>query len=166
MFGIVGTIFDGSAPFLGFVNLGEGYSMYGESEWAGLSESTCFASGILSTGDGAWQYMVPGRGIFDTGEVLSRRGSRERPDGEEAKNSSTTQKLRKSALYELKKSANKFEAIEDVQRLRQVYYLQARVYHLLPNSRKERDDAANTFARFTAAMCERLRNPPMTALST
>lgn len=97
---------------------------------------------------------------------LAEAAAGERPDGEEAKNSSTTQKLRKSALYELKKSANKFEAIEDVQRLRQVYYLQARVYHLLPNSRKERDDAANTFARFTAAMCERLRNPPMTALST
>ena len=96
---------------------------------------------------------------------LAEATARENTNSVREKNS-TTLKLRKSALFELKKSADKFELIEDIQRLREVFYLQARVYQLLPNSRKERDDAANIFARLTVAMRERVRNPTMIALTT
>ncbi|KAL3760597.1 hypothetical protein ACHAWU_008559 [Discostella pseudostelligera] len=96
---------------------------------------------------------------------LAEATARENPNSVRAKNS-TTLNLRKSALFELKRSADKFELIEDIQRLREVFYLRARVYQLLPNSRKERDDAANIFARLTVAMRERVRNPTMTALTT
>ena len=53
--------------------------------------------------------------------------------------------LRRSALTELKKAGVHFEKIEDIQRLRQVYYLQARVCHVLPNARKKRDYFAKMF---------------------
>ena len=63
--------------------------------------------------------------------------------------------LRQTALAELKRAALHFERIEDIQRLRQVYYLQARVCHLLPNSKKKRDDAAKMFMQLSlqARMC-------------
>ena len=96
---------------------------------------------------------------------LAEAAARESVSDVEQKNS-TALKLRKRALFELKRSANKFEEIEDVQRLRYVFYLQARVYQLLPNSRKERDDAANMFAQLTAAMLERVRNQATSALIT
>ena len=57
--------------------------------------------------------------------------------------------LRQTALAELKRAALHFERIEDIQRLRQVYYLQARVCHLLPNSKKKRDDAAKMFMQLS-----------------
>ncbi len=96
---------------------------------------------------------------------LAEATDRESVSGVAEKNSTALQ-LRKRALFKLKRSAEKFEKIEDIQRLRHVFYLQARVYQLLPNSRKERDDAANMFAQLTAAMLERVRNQAISALIT
>lgn len=73
--------------------------------------------------------------------------------------------LRQNALSKLKRSARKFEEIEDIQRLRQVYYLQARVYNVLQKS-KERNEAATMFSRLTVAMSERIRSTVMAALPT
>lgn len=65
-------------------------------------------------------------------------------------------KLRETALVELEKSAHCFEQIEDVRRLRQVYYLQARVFQLLPkNSKNKRDEAARKFVELTSHMRKR-----------
>merc|ERR1711957_431642 len=65
--------------------------------------------------------------------------------------------LLEAALSELKRAASHFTSIEDICRLRQVYYLQARVCHLLPTNVKEkqRDEAANFFALLS--VCKRQR---------
>ena len=79
----------------------------------------------------------------------------------EKKNESTSTilKLHKTALAELKKSAFYFEQIEDVHRLRQVYYLQARVCQMLPDAKKERDQAAKVFTQLTVTMNKRVGAP-------
>ncbi len=74
--------------------------------------------------------------------------------------------LRQSALAELKRAALHFKRIEDIQRLRQVYYLQARLFHLLPNSKKKRDKAAEMFMQLSSQMHERVRNPGMATSDT
>lgn len=56
--------------------------------------------------------------------------------------------LRQNALVQLEKAASLFEKLDDVHRLKQVYYLQARIYQFLPSDQKKRDDAANSFFRF------------------
>ena len=61
---------------------------------------------------------------------------------------SAATKLWQNALVQLEKAASLFEKIDDVHRLKQVYYLQARVYQLLPSDHKKRDEAAKNFFRF------------------
>lgn len=56
--------------------------------------------------------------------------------------------LRQNALVQLEKAASLFEKIDDVHRLKQVYYLQARIYQYLLSNQKKRDEAAKKFFRF------------------
>lgn len=69
--------------------------------------------------------------------------------------------LQETALAELKKAASHFCEIEDVCRLRQVYYLQARVCHALSTSakKKQRDEAAKAFAMLSSHKKERSVEP-------
>mmetsp|Transcript_22900 Transcript_22900/g.49532 ORF Transcript_22900/g.49532 Transcript_22900/m.49532 type:complete len:715 (+) Transcript_22900:3-2147(+) len=77
--------------------------------------------------------------------------------------------LQESALAQLKKATEHFAKIEDVQRLRQVYYLQARVCqsllsltnnnnHAKKKHEKQRDEAAKMFAQLTFEMRQRVGN--------
>ena len=66
--------------------------------------------------------------------------------------------LHKTAVAELKKAGSYFEKIEDIQRLRQVHYLLARMYNSIPNAKKERDIAAKMFARLSIAKNEHVGN--------
>ncbi|KAL3806788.1 hypothetical protein ACHAXA_000801 [Cyclostephanos tholiformis] len=79
---------------------------------------------------------------------------------------STVIELRQSALAELKKAELRFEQIDDIQRLRQVYYLQARVCHLLPNAKKKRDYFAKMFLQLSLEVREKLGNPVMASTDT
>ena len=74
--------------------------------------------------------------------------------------------MHETALLELKKAAIHFTQIEDVHRLRQVYYLQARVCNSLPNARKKRDEAAKMFAKLSIEKRERVADPVMAIQST
>jgi len=69
--------------------------------------------------------------------------------------------LHKMAVAELKKAESYFEQIEDVQRLRQVYYLLARMYNSIPNAEKDRDSAAKMFSRLSIAKNKREGNSVM-----
>ncbi len=55
--------------------------------------------------------------------------------------------LRRNALVQLEKAATLFGKVDDVDRLKQVYYLQSRIYHHFPNEQKKRDEAAENFFR-------------------
>lgn len=57
-------------------------------------------------------------------------------------------RLRQNAVVQLEKAASLFEKIEDIHRLRQVYYLQARTHQFLPTDPKKRDEAAKKFIMF------------------
>ena len=101
-------------------------------------------------------------------EATSKEESKLSEDGEDCGGTekrsqldSIVVELRRSALTELKKAGVHFEKIEDIQRLRQVYYLQARVCHLLPNAGKKRDYFAKMFLDLSLSVRERVRNPVM-----
>jgi len=58
--------------------------------------------------------------------------------------------LRQTALFQLEKSASILEQLDEISRLREVYYLQARVYQSLPHinrNLRKRDEAARKFAQ-------------------
>eukprot|EP00986_Skeletonema_menzelii_P010784 scaffold5381_cov150-Skeletonema_menzelii.AAC.14 len=55
--------------------------------------------------------------------------------------------LRRNALVQLESAATLFEKIDDIHRLKQVYYLQSRIYKFLPSGQKKRDEAAKNFFR-------------------
>jgi hypothetical protein len=59
----------------------------------------------------------------------------------------TPTKLLRLAARELSSSAELFQQCQDCYRLREVYYLQARVYNTVPQSQKLRDDASEHFVR-------------------
>ena len=77
----------------------------------------------------------------------------------------TPPKLQETALTKLKQAAVYFERIEDVHRLRQVYYLKARIYQMLPNKKGERDESAKMFARLTVAMNKRVGESVLATVS-
>jgi len=82
---------------------------------------------------------------------------------------SSTLELRETALSELKQAAFHFMQIEDLRRLRQVYYLQARTCHSLPSTsswKNERDEAARIFAQLSGMKRERAANSIMYASSS
>lgn len=56
--------------------------------------------------------------------------------------------LRQNAVVQLEKAASLFEKIDDIHRLRQVYYLQARIHQFLPTDQKKRDEAAKKFIMY------------------
>ena len=60
---------------------------------------------------------------------------------------SSTIQLRQNALVQLESAATMFEKIDDIHRLKQVYYLQSRIYQSLPSGQKKRDEAASNFFR-------------------
>jgi len=55
--------------------------------------------------------------------------------------------LRQNALVQLEKAAALFEKIDDVHRLKEIYYLQSRIYQFLPSGQNKRDEAAKNFFR-------------------
>ncbi|KAL7536349.1 hypothetical protein ACHAXR_007100 [Thalassiosira sp. AJA248-18] len=75
--------------------------------------------------------------------------------GHEHDSTTSTRELYETALSELQKAAIHFTQIEDIHRLRQVYYIQARVCNSLPNARKERDEAAKQFVKLSVEKRER-----------
>mmetsp|Transcript_1972 Transcript_1972/g.3737 ORF Transcript_1972/g.3737 Transcript_1972/m.3737 type:complete len:574 (+) Transcript_1972:2884-4605(+) len=92
-----------------------------------------------------------------SGIVVGSSSSGKRKRQQQQQHDSTSLELRETALSQLKKAAFHFTQIEDVRRLRQVYYLQARVCHSLPNAKKkQRDEAAKMFAQLSVKKRERV----------
>ncbi|KAL7508460.1 hypothetical protein ACHAXN_005534, partial [Cyclotella atomus] len=58
--------------------------------------------------------------------------------------------LQRTALSQLEKAITLFIKIDDVQRLRQAYYLQAVVYNSIPRMEAKRDEAAQKFSELSA----------------
>jgi len=63
------------------------------------------------------------------------------------KTKASATQLRRNALVQLEKAATLFGKVDDVDRLKQVYYLQSRIYHNFPSEQKKRDEAAENFFR-------------------
>ncbi|KAL9181197.1 hypothetical protein ACHAXT_010002 [Thalassiosira profunda] len=83
-------------------------------------------------------------------------------ENQEASYDTVALELHESALSELKQAALHFEKIEDICRLRQVYYLMARVCHSL-DAQKKRDEAAKMFAKLSEEKRERSVHSVMAA---
>jgi hypothetical protein len=66
----------------------------------------------------------------------------------------TPTKLLRLAARELSCSEELFRQCQDCYRLREVYYLQARVYNSLPQSQTRRDDASENFVRVSRHLTE------------
>jgi len=58
-------------------------------------------------------------------------------------------KILQAALKELVRAEELFQKCQDTQRLREIYYLQARVCHSLPNCQNERDEASLKFVEIS-----------------
>ncbi|KAL7545643.1 hypothetical protein ACHAWF_010068 [Thalassiosira exigua] len=71
--------------------------------------------------------------------------------------------LHEAALVDLQNAADHFEKIEDLDLLREVYYLEAQVCHSLPHTQKRRDEAAWKFMNVSAERRRRPRKPVLAA---
>jgi len=63
-------------------------------------------------------------------------------------------RLLKGALAELNKAQIAFERIQDVVRLREVFYLQARIYNSMKGRQSKRNEAANKFQEMNCRMVQ------------
>ena len=82
----------------------------------------------------------------------------------EAASSENDQKeeLRRTALFQLENSTTLFGQIEDIQRLRQVYYLQAIICQSLPNMQQKRNKVAKLYIQMSAQRLHRMSSASMT----
>jgi tetratricopeptide (TPR) repeat protein len=74
----------------------------------------------------------------------------QRAKEESANKNKVPTKLLRLAIRELATSEDIFGQCQDCERLKEVYYLQARVYNALPNGRAQRDEASQRFVRTTS----------------
>ena len=81
-----------------------------------------------------------GDGTVSGGHVKRRRRERRKVN------------ILKGALAELNRAEAAFEKVQDVVRLREVYYLQARIYHSMKERRSKRNEAARKFQGINRGM--------------
>lgn len=100
------------------------------------------------------------------GKCILKRAKHQAEVDSEGPTSKAFRKLLKLAIQKMKRSEDLFHRCHDCIRLKEVYYLQARIYNSLPDATVQRDEASNNFALLSQYLVEASSAEPSRIMSS